>query len=309
MRQVRLLLILLSFTLSGLVSCRTGPVDKIVEVTPTTAATISKAAADPTATPVIIPEPGKNLTICMAQEPSTLYWHGRTTLFDEAVLHGLYENDLTTLSFDYQAQGLQSIPSLEQGDVAFRVVPVDAGDEVVDAAADVVTLDLGMVVVDADGELVTFDGSTLLMQQMVVDFNLKQRYWADGKPVVAADSVYSFRLAAHPETPGDKGKIARTASYEATGSLSVRWAGLPGFKDESFQTNFQRPLPQHAWQGLSEAELVTAEASSRLPLGDGPYQIVEWLPGEMIRLEPNPFYYRLPQDLPRLESVTFEFVA
>ncbi len=33
-----------------------------------------------------------------------------------------------------------------------------------------------------------------------------------------------------------------------------------------------------------------------------------WLPGEMIRLEPNPFYYRLREDLPRLDSVTYRFI-
>jgi peptide/nickel transport system substrate-binding protein len=244
----------------------------------------------------------------MSQEPSTLYWHGRETVFDEAVLHGLYENDLTTLSYGYQPQGLETIPSLAQGDAAFRVVPVDAGDKVVDADGNVVSMEPGTNVITAEGELVTYNGSTLLMQQLVADFLMKQRYWADGQPVTAADSVYSFRLAAHPDTPGDKFKIARTASYEATGNLSIRWAGLPGFRDDSYQTNFQHPLPQHAWKDISEAELVAAEPSSRLPLGDGPYRIVEWLPGEIIRLEPNPFYYRTQEDLPRLDSVTFLFI-
>ncbi len=308
MRHYLLLFSLFFFSASGLISCRTDPADTVIEITPTIAATVSSDKGDPTATPPVVSEPGKHLTICMSQEPSTLYWHGRETLFDEAVLHGVYENDLTTLSYGYQPQGLETIPSLAQGDAAFRVVPVDAGDKVVDAVGNVVTLEPGIIVVTADGELVTFDGATLLMQQLVVDFALKQRFWSDGNPVTAADSVYSFRLAAHPDTPGDKFKIARTASYQASGNLSVRWAGLPGFKDDSFQTNFQHPLPQHAWEGLSEAELVTAEPSSRLPLGDGPYQIVQWQPGEMIRLEPNPYYYRAQEDLPRLDSVTFQFI-
>ncbi len=228
MRQAVLLLFLLTFALSGLISCRTDPADPVEEATPTIAAIVSKEAADPTATPAVIAEPGKNLTICMAQEPSTLYWHGRDTLFDEAVLHGLYENDFTTLSYAYQAQGLETIPSLAQGDAAFRVVPVDAGDEVVDAAGDVVALEPGMVVVDADGERVTFDGSTLLMQQLVVDFQLKQRFWADGKPVTAADSVYSFRLAAHPDTPG------RQVQNRANGQLRIHWES-------------ERPLGRLTW--------------------------------------------------------------
>ena len=309
MKSLNLLLSLLLFTAIGLVSCQTSPTASIVESTPTIAAAVINDAQDPTATPPELSVPGKHLTICMSQEPSTLYWHGRETLFDEAVLHGLYENDLTTLSYGYQPQGLEKVPSLAKGDAAFRVVPVDAGDKVVDAQGYVTLLEPGSTVINADGDLETFEGSTLLMQQVVVDFLMKQRYWSDGQPVTAADSVYSFLLAAHPDTPGDKFNTERTASYQATGNISVRWAGLPGFKDDSYQTNFHHPLPQHAWRNISEAELLTAEPSSRLPIGDGPYQIVEWQPGESIRLEPNPFYYRSQEDLPRLDSVTFRFIA
>ncbi len=308
MKRALLHLLFFVFTLVTFISCRTSP-DTAVTRQPTPAVTVEVAPIPPTSTPPQTLEPGKQLTICMADEPTTLYWHGRETIYDEAVLHGLYENDLTTLSFAYQPQGLETIPSLATGDAAFRVVPVNAGDNVVDAAGNVVALAPGVAVINADGELVTFDGNTVLMQQLVVDFAMKQRYWADGQPVTAADSVYSFRLAAHPETPTDKFKIARTANYQATGNLSVRWAGLPGFRDDSYQTNFYRPLPQHAWRGLTEAELVTAEESSRLPLGDGPFRIIEWLPGERIRLEPNPYYYRAGEGLPRLDGVTFQFIT
>jgi len=245
----------------------------------------------------------------MSEEPHTLYWHGRDSVFEEAVLHGLYENDFTTLSYRYQPQGLEKIPSLAHGDAATRVVPVNAGDRVVNADGDVVSLALGDKVATVNGEIVTFDGSsTLLMDQLVVDYVMTQRYWADGRPVTASDSVYSFQLAVHPDTPGNKYETDRTASYQATGNLSVRWAGLPGFKDDSYETNFQHPLPRHTWGGLSPAELVTADLSSRLPLGDGPFKIVEWLPGHSIRLEPNPYYHRSQKGLPRLDSVTFLFI-
>ena len=70
---------------------------------------------------------------------------------------------------------------MAQGDASFRVVPVDAGDEVVDATGNVVTLEPGSEVINAEGELVSFNGTTLLMQQLVVDFIMKQRYWADGR--------------------------------------------------------------------------------------------------------------------------------
>jgi peptide/nickel transport system substrate-binding protein len=46
-----------------------------------------------------------------------------------------------------------------------------------------------------------------------------------------------------------------------------------------------------------------------MPLGDGPYQIVEWVAGDYIRLERNPHYYRAAEGLPRMESVMFRFIS
>ncbi len=233
MKRALLLILFLVFPVVGIISCRTSP-DTAVTSQPAPAVTVEITPIPPTSTPLQTPASGKHLTICMAEEPTTLYWHGRATIYDEAVLHALFENDLTTLSFAYQPQGLAKIPSLAAGDAAFRVVPVNAGDNVVDAAGNVAALAPGVAVINADGELVTFDGNTVLMQQLIVDYTMKQRYWADGRPVTAADSVYSFRLAAHPDTPTDKFKIARTANYQATGNLSIRWSGLPGFRDDTF---------------------------------------------------------------------------
>lgn len=307
--RLRFLLYFLPILLTcAQLSCRTPSSNTVADNPPPITATAAAVVGTPTTTPGPVPETGKHLTICMSQEPSTLYWHGHSTLFEEAVLHGLYENDLTTLSYGYQPQGLEKIPSLANGDTATRVVPVDRGETVVDAAGNVVPLEPGVTVTTADGQLATFAGTTLLMEQQVVDFVMKQRYWSDGQPVTASDSVYSFELAAHPDTPGDKYKTDRTASYQATGNLTLRWTSLPGFRDNNFQNNFQHPLPRHAWSGLSPAELLTAESSSRLPMGDGPFMIVEWIPGKSIRLEPNPAYYRSLDGLPRLDSVTFKFI-
>ena len=52
----------------------------------------------------------KDLIVCMAQEPETLYVYGGSMLAMSAVLHAIFENDITTLSYDYQAQGLEKIP-------------------------------------------------------------------------------------------------------------------------------------------------------------------------------------------------------
>ncbi|RMG93422.1 MAG: peptide ABC transporter substrate-binding protein [Chloroflexi bacterium] len=253
------------------------------------------------------PQP-KDLVVCMAQEPDSLYPYGGSMLAARAVQHAIFENDFTSLSYGYQAQGLEKVPSLADGDAVLETVEVQAGDQVVDATGNVVTLEEGVTVVNADGEEVVFDGTPVMMQRLVVDFTMKPRVWADGEPVTADDSVYSFELAADPDTPAGKFTIERTASYEATGELSTRWTGLPGFMDSTYFLNFWGPLPRHAWEGFTAAELLEAEESSRLPLGDGPFKIVEWNAGQDIRLVKNEFYYRSDEGLPYLDSVTYKFV-
>ncbi|GAB4268864.1 MAG: peptide ABC transporter substrate-binding protein [Candidatus Promineifilaceae bacterium] len=248
----------------------------------------------------------KDLIVCQAQEPDTLYPYGGSMLAARAVQHAIFTNYITTLSFGYQADGLVKIPSLADGDAVINVVEAVAGDTVVNSAGDVVTLEEGVEVVNADGETVVFDGTPVPMEQMVVDFEMEQTVWSDGTPVSASDSVYSFNLAADPDTPAGKFTIDRTASYEATGDLSTRWTGIPGYKDSTYFLNFWNPYPEHIWGAFSAAELLEAEESSRMPVGDGAFVVEEWVAGDSIRLVKNEHYFR--EGLPYLDSVTFKFI-
>jgi peptide/nickel transport system substrate-binding protein len=147
-----------------------------------------------------------------------------------------------------------------------------------------------------------------MMSQMVVDFTMKQRYWSDGEPVTADDSVYSFEIVGDPDSTTSKYTVTRTASYEATGDLTTRWTSVPGFLDATYFVNFWGPLPRHILGGFSAAELLTAEESSRLPIGDGAFKIDEWVAGDSIHLSPNEYYYRADEGLPYLDSVTYKFI-
>ncbi|MBK8987558.1 MAG: peptide ABC transporter substrate-binding protein [Chloroflexi bacterium] len=284
-----------------------------VEIEPETVTPVPRPeiATEP-ATAVIQPEAtytgSKDLVVCLPREPETLYRYGRAARVEKSVLHGIYENDYTHLSFAHQPQGLVKLPNLADGDAIRQQVTVKAGDRVVDADGAVIVLAMGARVRLADGETAVFAGAPLVMAQLTADFSLKARVWADGVPVTAADSVYSFELAAHPITPAPKNKIERTASYTAVDETSVRWVGLPGFDDATYFTNFWGPLPRHAWQQYTPAELLTADVAHRFPLGDGPFQVVDWIQGQYLRLEPNPFYYRAVEGLPHLDSVTFRFL-
>jgi peptide/nickel transport system substrate-binding protein len=272
----------------------TRVVTETVEVTP--------EAEEEMAEPV-----SKDLIICTAQEPDTLYYHGTDMLAARGVQHGLYEDQYTTRSFAYQPFGLAKLPSISDGDAVINEVEANAGDMVVDAEGNPVTLEEGVVVINAEGEEITFDGSTpVMLEQMVVDFEFNPLVWEDGTPVTADDSVYGFEVESAPETATGKFTEDRTASYEATGDLTTRWTGLPGFKDSTYFLNAWLPLPRHAWGEYTAAELLEAEEVNRTPLSDGPFKVEEWVAGDSITLVKNENYWR--EGYPLLDSVTYKFI-
>jgi len=88
----------------------TQVVQVTVEVTPE-----PQATEPPMATP-------KDLIICMAQEPETLYTYGGNMLAQRAVEHAFTESPFNTLSYDYQPVGLVKMPSLADGDAVINSV-------------------------------------------------------------------------------------------------------------------------------------------------------------------------------------------
>lgn len=267
-------------------------------------------SAPPTPTPL----PPKPMTICLGAEPTSLFLYGDDSLAATAVRHALYENLYTTLNYEYEPQGLQKLPSLSDGDARIGLVAVEEGDLIVNSAGNVVFLVPGVQFVRGDGEFVTFDRSLtadgaepLLMQQMTADFTFKPMTWSDGTSVTAADSVFSYEIATSPDLPTNQDKIERTASYEATGDLTVTWTGLPGYLDPEYFTNAWTPLPQHQLGDFSAAELLDEASSAPQPVSSGPYVVAEWQRGESLLLRPNPYYYRADSELPHITELTMRF--
>ncbi len=221
----------------------------------------------------------------------------------------LYDGPMDSRDYGQQPVILTEIPSL--GDSAIvETTTVQTGDRVLAASGSVMTLAPGVIVKDADGEQTTFRGEPISMEQMVVTFTVRSDIrWSDGEPLTADDSIYAFELAADPATPTDKHIVERTADYRAVGKHQAVWQSVPGFLDRAYSMNFWHPLPRHAWGGLSADELLTAELSTREPLGWGPFALREWVSGDSITVEPNPFYFRASEGLPRVDEVTFRFMA
>jgi peptide/nickel transport system substrate-binding protein len=116
--------------------------------------------------------------------------------------------------------------------------------------------------------------------------------WHDGTPFTAADVAFTFEYFAADGGPGRYGH--HVYDHPVFESASV-------LDDVTVQISFQDPvttfellpggdvpiLPKHVWEGVTDPR---ADATS-LPIGTGPFQMVEYDPGVSYRLAANPDYF------------------
>ena len=277
-------------------------------------------APAPTEPPVIPPpvepteEPFRTLTVCIGGEPNTLYPYGGPNAAAQSVLQAIYDGPMDVVSYEYKPVILQSVPSIENGQAELVSTSVKSGAKVVANNGDLVVLATGTRVRPAGCRssdcAITYDGtSTIQMDQLIVNFTMRPLLvWSDGEPLTPDDSVYAYQLAANKDTPSSKYLVDRTQTYEATDENSVQWWGVPGFVDPTYYTNFWAPLPKHAWNEFSAAELPDIDIASRAPIGWGPYVLTEWVTGDYLRLVKNIRYFRADDNLPAFDELIFRIV-
>lgn len=284
-----------------------------------------EASKPPTAEPTPT-SPPRTLTICMGSEPESLYIYSGSSLAQRNVLEAIYDGPVDLVGYQYQPVILEKLPSLVDGDASLESVPVQSGDWVVNNAGHLVRLNLGEVVrpygCNSSNCAIAWNGEALEMSQLSATFTLKEGLkWSDSAPLTAADSAFSFSIARKCQSEsgpcGDLGLVTRqgeetlqrTTSYMALDDLSVQWKGVPGFLDPAYQMNFFIPLPEHQLSQFTTEELFTVRESAQLPLGWGPYTIIDWLPGEFISLRSNPLYFRSGEATPKFDQLLFRFIG
>lgn len=248
---------------------------------------------------------GGELVIGQGQEPDTLYVYGGSMLAASHVRNALYDGPIEELTYDYQAVILERLPKIEQPGSGATLATVTVGP--------------GQRYVHPDSqEVVTATEEVANLPQITARFVIREGVkWQDGTPVTAADSVFSQQLACDKNTRTSKATCERTASYAAIDERTVEWTSLPGFTDQVYFTNFYQPLPRHQVSeqtGLTMAEtpagdILDDETFRRKPLSYGPFQVVEWVPGDRIALERNPNYWRANEGLPFLDKVVYRFYS
>jgi peptide/nickel transport system substrate-binding protein len=268
-----------------------------------------------TSLPVLTETPlPRQLSICLGKEPKSLFLYDAVSSAAKSVLAAIYDGPFDRQNFQTQPVILAKLPALQDGDVLFEAVTVNKGDALVDAYGNLNTLGEGVVYRPSgcfeQGCAQAYTGDQAVqVDEWVIHFRLKEGLlWANGNPLTADDSVYSYEVANALYPAALPALIQRTKTYQVKDNLAVEWRGVPGYLDGDVADKFFSPLPRLAWGMLEPEELGTAEISARMPLGWGAYQIMEWVGGDHITLQKNPNYFRSAEGLPAFEFLTFRFM-
>lgn len=127
-----------------------------------------------------------------------------------------------------------------------------------------------------------------------VTWKLKQNVqWADGEPFTAEDVIFTYELIKNPDVAAASQEYYSTIqTVEAIDDYTVKIT----FKDVTpgwavpFTGQNGMILPQHIFQDYNGANIREAAANQK-PIGTGPYQVVEFKPGDIIIYEPNSNYW------------------
>ena len=306
----------IAILLLGITSCNGSQLSTGSPPEPrSTLSTLTPLPPQMTVTPTPTDLPDRLLSVCLIQEPRSLFLYDAVSTSEQNVLDAVYDGPIDIKNFTPVPVIIDKIPSLSDGDALLQAVQVNAGDLIVDGNGNLTNLDEGIVYRPSgctEGECAqTYSGTDpVQMDQLVLHFKLLPGLqWSDGEPLTSEDSVYSYEVAHDLYPAAMPADIDHTASYTALDELTVEWKGVPGFMDGLYQTKFFSPLPQHAWASIPVTELQANEITSHKPLGWGAYVIDEWVAGDHISLHANPLYFRASDGLPYFENLVYRFVA
>jgi peptide/nickel transport system substrate-binding protein len=140
-------------------------------------------------------------------------------------------------------------------------------------------------------EIPSVESGTVARDGLSTTWRLKRDVvWQDGQPFTAADVVFTWEYAADPATTATTlGTWERVERVERLDSHTVKIV----FKKPTpywAQVGASFMMPRHVFQPWKGAKAREAPANFR-PVGTGPYRIVDFRPGDLIRAEINPQYH------------------
>ena len=108
----------------------------------------------------------------------------------------------------------------------------------------------------------------------------REARFADGKPVTAADVAFTIELLREKGRPNHRyyyGKIAKVETPDRR-TVILRFKGTPPDRELPLIIGLMPILPKHVY-----AKRDIQSASLELPVGSGPYEVVELTPGSQVK--------------------------
>lgn len=255
---------------------------------------------------------GDTIVLGFSQEPASMFDLVESAAVQRMISQmgrGVYN---TQYNYDYQPVLQDGFSTIESGLATNEMVKVKAGDTVYDKSGQPVALEKDVELL-IDGETVVYDGSSELeMPQLNVTYKFKPYTWSDG----TAGSIEDFKLAMKINCDRTSGATTFTTcdtfgtEADTMGNVTFSDSALeytikywPGVQDPTY---FLAPFtispssatyPAH--QVLSDGrslvdvpanEWTTLPEIAEKPLSYGPFVITEWIKGQSLTLEANPYY-------------------
>ena len=207
-----------------------------------------------------------------------------------------------TVGLGYDIDTLNVYSTGYLGDVQAAVVegllaPNDKAKYVPVLATTVPTIKNGGIKVAADNK------------SMVITYKLRPNVkWSDGQPFTSADVKFTWDAVKDPKFIAEsKDGTEDIASIDTPNPLTVvvnykRVA--PDFASTLFTFGI---LPKHTLEGKD----LNTDNYNQMPLGTGPFKVTQYVKGQYVVLERNPFYWRKDKagvQLPYLDKMIFKII-
>ncbi len=266
--------------------------------------------------------PGKDtLVLGWTQEPAsmwTLVENAQVALWAYALIGGLA---WTSPGYDYTPALQTPLSTLENKLATNEDVEVKTGDKVYDVNGKAVELAKGMKVKDAGGKEVEFDGSPIKMKQLKKQIRFAEGLkWSDGEPLKKADWELGFKTDCDKESGATTFITCDQVQDIQFLDNGVDVTYFPGVQPPTYfaATSPFTYYPSHrtiesegAYKGKKLSEVPAKDWSTlpeiaEKPIDVGPYVLKEWVKGEKMVFEANPFWYK---GAPKTKNLIISFIT
>jgi ABC-type transport system substrate-binding protein len=249
---------------------------------------------------------GDTLVVGFSQEPASMFTLVESAAAQAQIAQMAIGVGNTQYSYDYQPVLQTELSTIESGLATNEMVAVELGDTVYTADGEPQELAEGTRVI-VEGATVEYDGSSPLeLPQLTVTYSLNPYTWSDGTPGSIADVELAYQINCDENsgaTTFNTCNAIENIEYGEGDGIEWTVTYLPGSQASDyylmpFSISPNAPVyPSH--QVLSDGrnladvpaeEWLTLPEIAETPLSYGPFYISEWIKGQSVTMEANPYY-------------------